>query len=53
MNALLTLREKEIRLAICQSCPELIVTGLVCRKCACDLNRKLWMRTAECPLKKW
>lgn len=44
--------EKAVRLAICEECPELMVTRQ-CAKCLCFMDLKTRLGSATCPLGKW
>jgi hypothetical protein len=41
------------RMAICQTCPELISMTNQCKKCGCFMNMKTKLIAATCPLNKW
>ena len=42
----------EKRMAICKTCPELLITGM-CKKCGCLMSSKTKIPQASCPLEKW
>lgn len=41
------------RIAICQSCPELLKATFQCKRCGCFMKQKSKLADASCPLKKW
>jgi hypothetical protein len=41
------------RLAICNTCPELIKLTMQCKKCGCFMNLKTKLALASCPIGKW
>lgn len=41
------------RLAICNTCPELIKLTMQCKKCGCFMNLKTKLEAATCPIGKW
>lgn len=41
------------RLAICNTCPELIKENWACSKCGCAMKIKARQEEASCPLDKW
>jgi len=45
--------EYKKRLAICQSCPELIKATFQCKKCGCFMKQKAKLSDASCPINKW
>jgi hypothetical protein len=44
---------KDARYSICLSCPRLYERTGMCKECGCFMNRKTWLKDAECPLGKW
>lgn len=45
--------EANVRLAICEECPELIKITKQCKQCGCFMNAKTKIKNATCPLNKW
>ena len=45
--------EKNNRLNICLSCPELIKITKQCKKCGCFMELKTKLENAKCPIGKW
>lgn len=45
--------EAQARLGQCESCPELIRSMKVCRRCGCFMLAKTTMAKATCPMGKW
>lgn len=43
----------ELRLSICQKCPELRKITHQCKKCGCFMNVKTKLNSAKCPIGKW
>lgn len=43
----------EKRIAICNICPELVPTLMVCGKCGCLTTAKVKVELASCPMGKW
>ncbi len=43
----------EARLDICNSCPSLMQTTRICKKCGCYMPAKVTLANAECPIGKW
>lgn len=49
----------EKRLAVCESCPKLILrekrgmTWYACKVCGCSYKRKVAVHGSSCPLEKW
>lgn len=41
------------RLAICNTCPELIKATWTCKECGCFMKVKARLGFASCPLDKW
>ena len=41
------------RMSICEGCPSFIKLTHQCKECGCFMKMKVWLKTAECPLKKW
>lgn len=37
----------------CLGCDRLFKPTKTCRECGCFVNRKTWLKDAECPLGKW
>lgn len=52
-SGLKTREKKEIRniIAICQECE--FYTGKRCRKCGCNMKKKIQWATTHCPMDKW
>jgi len=48
---LLSTKEREARLEICQVCEHF--ENMVCKKCHCDLKRVTWYQSKVCPIGKW
>ena len=46
-------KEKNNRLNICLSCPELIKITKQCKKCGCFMELKTKLENAKCPIGKW
>jgi hypothetical protein len=45
--------EKNKRLDLCKSCPELIKLTTQCKKCGCFMSLKTKLAVAVCPIGKW
>jgi len=43
----------EHRMALCNSCPELIQSTSTCKQCGCFMKLKTQLSNASCPLNKW
>jgi hypothetical protein len=43
----------EVRMVICQSCPELFKPTNQCKRCGCFMAVKTKLESAKCPLEKW
>lgn len=41
------------RYDICLGCDRLFKPTKTCLECGCFMNRKTWLKDAECPLDKW
>lgn len=41
------------RYDICLGCERLINLTKTCLECGCFMNKKTWLKDAECPLGKW
>jgi hypothetical protein len=44
---------RDARYDICLGCERLFQRTKTCKECGCFMNRKTWLKDAECPLGKW
>lgn len=44
---------KNKRYEICLGCDRLFKPTKTCLECGCFMNKKTWLKDAECPLGKW
>jgi hypothetical protein len=45
--------KRNIRLEICNACPQLISLTSQCKLCGCFMKAKTKIETATCPIGKW
>lgn len=52
-NTKVTPEQQEARYSICESCDRLHAATNRCNLCGCFMGVKTWLKSQECPLKKW
>lgn len=52
-NNYVDMNTRDARYDICLGCDRLIKSTKTCKECLCFMNRKTWLKDAQCPLGKW